>query len=317
MRADRRGVDVDVAAKFCRRRRFLSLLTDGRPLLVEVGFGRGEFLVHLARIRSEAVVLGIENSISCMDRARRRVLLEGLPNVRLLLGDARLVVRDLLPPCSVSAFFVNFPCPWPKKRHEGRRLFSDGSARFFLRALRPGGFLRLLTDERWYAEEVASAFEVEGEVEVSICPYVGGEVVTKYEQRWRSMGKPIFELLARRAEEGSTSIALDEEEVAPLQVHLEVRFDSLKEELLTSLEGMKLEGDGWRAFVKEAYRGRGSYMWRIFLKEEGLLQAFFVELVPRGEGSMLKLDSATQPYRTKALSALMREMAALIAGLRR
>ncbi len=314
MRVDVAGVDVDLAARFRRGGDFLGSLTGGRPLLVEVGFGRGDFLVYLARRRPEAVVLGIENSISCVDRARRRVLREGLPNVRLLLGDARLVVKELLPPGSVSAFFVNFPCPWPKRRHEGRRLFSEGSAGFFLSALCPGGILRLLTDEEWYAEEVALAFEGEGGVEISLSTYAGGEVVTKYEQRWRSMGKPIFELLVRKRESTPSPVAL-EEEVRLLQFDLRVRFDSLDESSLASLEGVKLEGEGWSAFVKDLYRGKRSYIWRVFLREEGLLQIFFVELVPRGDGCMLKLDSATQPYRTRAVSALMREMADLIVDL--
>src|SRR5262249_11983160 len=83
-----------------------------------------------------------------------RLALRKLTNVRVACADARLALRDHVPPASVQALHVYFPDPWWKKRHHKRRVFTDEFAQEIVRVLRPGGRLHLATDVEDYYQMV-------------------------------------------------------------------------------------------------------------------------------------------------------------------
>ena len=91
-------------------------------LVVEIGFGRGEFLKDLAQRSPETAFLAIEASHKRMLKMARRLALGEFRNIRLVAARAEVVVEDILLPESVACFWINFPDPWPKKRHHRRRL---------------------------------------------------------------------------------------------------------------------------------------------------------------------------------------------------
>ena len=111
-----------------------------RQLIVEIGFGRGEFLIEQAHKAPGSAFLGIEVSHKrCLKLARRLARTE-LTNVRLIEMTAQRAVREFLPWSSVSCFWINYPDPWPKKRHRDRRLIDPRSCRatsWGPRAMRP------------------------------------------------------------------------------------------------------------------------------------------------------------------------------------
>ena len=124
----------------------------------------------------------------------RRVARLGLENLSLLEGPAEPLLRDVLPDASVACFWVNFPDPWPKKRHHRRRLVQAETVASMTRCLAPGGLLRLATDHRDYAEWIdehlaAAPGLVNRYAPDRWRPSVEGRSPTAYELEWRAEGR--------------------------------------------------------------------------------------------------------------------------------
>lgn len=109
------------------------------PLVLEIGFGDGRFTAELARSRPDWLVLGAEVSAASVLRALRRMRREGLANVRLYHGQGPFALRNLVLPGTLDQVIVNFPDPWPKKRHQERRLLREAFFRRLSTRLKPGG----------------------------------------------------------------------------------------------------------------------------------------------------------------------------------
>ncbi len=124
------------------------------PLEVEIGTGTGERLVREASAHPGRNYLGLELKWGRLTRTLRRAQEAGLTNVRGLLADARLAFHRLIPPASVDRVVALFLDPWPKDRHEGRRLLGREFLALAASRLRPGGEIVLVTDHRPHAEWV-------------------------------------------------------------------------------------------------------------------------------------------------------------------
>ena len=125
------------------------------PLLVEIGFGGGHFLVALAQKRPDANVLGVEISLPSLRSGRKKIEQAGLDNVRLLQADARLLLQALCEPATISSIYINFPDPWPKARHQHRRLISEPFLHLAATRLAPDAHLDIATDHAGYAAAIA------------------------------------------------------------------------------------------------------------------------------------------------------------------
>lgn len=126
------------------------LLSQGRDVWLEVGFGGGEHLAAQAARNPEALLIGAEPFLNGVASAVRHVHEQGLDNVRLHAGDVRELLTAL-PERSVDRVFILFPDPWPKVRHHKRRLVGPGFISELARVMRSGACLRFATDWRDYA----------------------------------------------------------------------------------------------------------------------------------------------------------------------
>lgn len=116
------------------------------PVEIEIGPERGTFLLAAAAAHPERNYLGIERSSTRVRHIERALEAAPLPNVRVVCGDAAVVVAACVPPESVSAYHIYFPDPWWKRRHQRRRLLTPAVAASLADTLLRGGVLRLLTD---------------------------------------------------------------------------------------------------------------------------------------------------------------------------
>jgi len=172
---------------------------------VEVGFGKGLFLLTAAQHCPGSNFVGIEIERKYVLFTANRLAKRGLPNARLVCGDARLFLRDRVAAGSLQALHVYFPDPWWKTRHRKRRVFTDDFARQCERALRLGGCLHVVTD-------VADYFDVIKELlarETRLTPLPPPEVkspendlyyLTNFERKYRREGRPIYRVHYRRGE---------------------------------------------------------------------------------------------------------------------
>ncbi|MFN7699767.1 MAG: tRNA (guanosine(46)-N7)-methyltransferase TrmB [Deltaproteobacteria bacterium] len=146
---------------------FAPIVSSEAPRELEIGFGRGRFLVERARAAPGSRILGIEIKAKWGHLVEQRRLREGLHHVVALAGDARQILPRLGPSRSLARVFLHFPDPWWKKKHGKRRVLDDDFLREVARLLAPGGELFVQTDVEDRAIEMRErieAYTLEGEL---------------------------------------------------------------------------------------------------------------------------------------------------------
>ena len=197
-----RRVSLDEAREKGWEALFAPDLTPPLRLVVELGFGRGEFLRGIAAAAPAAAHLGIDRSHRRVLKLARRIARTEERNIRLIDGRAEELVEQALAEASVSACWINFPDPWPKLRHQRRRLVQPGFVALLATRLVPGGALQLATDHTGYAEQMAQVLSAEPLLENALAaPFVAevpGRPCTAYEAMWRAEGRPLHFFTYRR-----------------------------------------------------------------------------------------------------------------------
>jgi tRNA (guanine-N7-)-methyltransferase len=123
---------------------------EDRPVWLEIGFGAGEHLAWQAEANPDVGLIGVEPFINGVARLLGLLEESGRRNVRVLTDDARLLLTAL-PDASLERAFVLFPDPWPKLRHQKRRIVNRVTTAELARLLKPGAELRAATDDPDYA----------------------------------------------------------------------------------------------------------------------------------------------------------------------
>ena len=126
----------------------------GRPLDVDVGCGKGRFLLARAVANPEVNYLGIDRMLKRIRKIDNKLKRRKIENTRLLRMDAYYALAHLIPPNVVRTYFVFFPDPWPKKRHHGNRFFNEEFLNAIHRTMTPEGELHFATDHLPYYEQV-------------------------------------------------------------------------------------------------------------------------------------------------------------------
>ncbi len=172
---------------------------------IEIGSGKGRFLLAQATARPGVNFLGVEWSLKYLRLAKERALRQGLANVRLFHADARHVLAELLREGSVGRIHVYCPDPWPKKRHHKRRLFTPLGVTHMTRALAPGGSLCVSTDVREYFDVIVELLRGAaglGEAADPLFPVGIADGRSSYEIKYLKSGRPIHRTTFRRRAAG-------------------------------------------------------------------------------------------------------------------
>ncbi|HPG88196.1 MAG TPA: tRNA (guanosine(46)-N7)-methyltransferase TrmB [Hyphomicrobium sp.] len=131
-----------------------------RKVFLEIGFGGGEHLVWQATQNPGVTLIGCEPFEDGVIKVLDQIEQQRLSNIRLHMGDARDVLR-WLPEASIDRAFILFPDPWPKRKHQKRRLVNSSTLALLARVLRRGAELRFGTDIGDYARSALEAFRAE------------------------------------------------------------------------------------------------------------------------------------------------------------
>lgn len=168
---------------------------------VEIGFGKGRYLLEQAALHQDVGYLGIEVASKYYRLVRDRACRRGLENLVLLRGEALYLLSAVLPQGFARRVHVYFPDPWPKARHQARRLFDPESVDLILRLLRPGGSLSFATDYLEYGHAVRELLEGHPALATEELPDLwDGGPRTNYEAKYEREGRPILRLEARLLE---------------------------------------------------------------------------------------------------------------------
>ena len=174
---------------------------------IEIGFGKGRYLLKRASESPEMRFLGIEVANAYYQLALKRARRQGVGNLLLIRGEALFLLSAALPAAFATAVHVYFPDPWPKARHQKRRLFDAETVDLVLRLLTPGGKLFFATDFLDYGDVVHGILRGHPGVEVETREE-GWEdgARTNYEAKYVEEGRPILRLEATRTETDSGSL---------------------------------------------------------------------------------------------------------------
>lgn len=171
------------------------------PLHIEVGMGKGQFIVRLAEQNPDINFIGIEKFSSVLIRAVEKQEEAELPNLLFLRFDAENI-ENLFAEGEVDRIYLNFSDPWPKDRHAKRRLTSTRFLARYKKFLKPEGYVAFKTDNadlfRFSLEQVKEAGWRLEDVTFDLhnSPYSEGNVMTEYEERFSAKGNPICRLVA-------------------------------------------------------------------------------------------------------------------------
>ncbi len=182
-----------------------ALFGNHAPVELEIGCGKGGFLLQQARAHPDRNYLGLEWAAKYARFAADRMARWGLSNVRIARTDARHFVIHRLPPACLNALHVYHPDPWPKKRHHKRRLVTPEFVAAAARALRPGARWIIQTDHAEYFESIRVRLAARPEL-IGIPPAApllvgdGEHTGTNYEIKFLREGRPIHRLSVRRRE---------------------------------------------------------------------------------------------------------------------
>lgn len=175
--------------------RFAAALASGAPLEVEIGFGRGDFLLDRAQRHPDRLFLGYETHSKATRLALERTLNLGLANLWVSDDDARFSLPRLLPPGRVEAMHILFPDPWWKETYKVRRLFSPPFVDMLARLIAAGGLLHFRSDVEEYGNLVRYLVEQHGAFaahDAALVERLGPTAATHREQWCARHGKPVW-----------------------------------------------------------------------------------------------------------------------------
>lgn len=197
------GVAIEPSA--LQELNWTALFGNDHPIEIEIGVGKGAFLLRRAQARPDLNFLGIEWAGEFFRFAADRMRRWDLTNVRMIRADASHFIRLQCPRASLRMIHVYHPDPWPKKRHHKRRLFQQPFVEAAAGCLLPGGRLAIQTDHAEYHEIIRGLLLNNPhfrEIPFETLDFAreNGELETNFEIKYRREGRDFFRLAVERTE---------------------------------------------------------------------------------------------------------------------
>ena len=167
-----------------------------KDLYLEIGSGKGAFLIGIAKLFPSRFFIGVEKNLTCSGYVAKKLVEEELPNAYLINADAEKVLEGLNEN-SVNIIYLNFSDPWPKARHHKRRLTSSRFLSLYKKVLKEDGYILQKTDnydlflfsKEAYLEEGFEIIEEDLDYQLK-----EDDIMTEYEESFRNEGLPIYRM---------------------------------------------------------------------------------------------------------------------------
>ena len=163
-----------------------------QPIEIDLGCGKGSFLVWAAHTQPQRNFLGVERLLRRLRRVDRKAARAGVNNVRLIRVEATYLVSKLVPDRSISTYHILFPDPWPKRRHHTRRLIQVPFLSEVHRTLTAEGVVNCATDHEGYFEWIQREFQKSGQFVETEPAQLPPEAWTDFEREFVAAGKKVY-----------------------------------------------------------------------------------------------------------------------------
>ena len=180
--------------------RWNELFGNTNPIHIEIGMGKGQFIMELAKINPDINYIGIEKFSSVLVRAIEKQEEQQLPNLRFIRMDAENI-ENVFDKAEVDYIYLNFSDPWPKDRHAKRRLTSAQFLKRYVNILSKNGGLTFKTDNRELFDFSLEQIKLSDWKLVNVTydlhhsQFCEGNIMTEYEKRFSDMGNPICRMV--------------------------------------------------------------------------------------------------------------------------
>ncbi|WHQ37215.1 tRNA (guanosine(46)-N7)-methyltransferase TrmB [Spiroplasma sp. SV19] len=181
-----------------------TVFKNNHPLNIEIGTGKGDFIVALAKKYPEQNFLAIERYVSVSVLALKKIVAADLINLKIITFDA-VMLLDIFAPQEINKIYLNFSDPWPKARHEKRRLTSKKFLEFYQLILQPNGEIHFKTDNDQLFAYSFESFQannwkiIDYTTDLYHSKYLENNIPTEYERRFVQLGENINYLCAQKA----------------------------------------------------------------------------------------------------------------------
>lgn len=253
-----------------------------RPLILEIGFGQGQFLLHLARTRPDCHIIGLEISNRCLVKAENAIERQGIANARVIHTPAETALHHLFEPATLAEVHINFPDPWFKTRHGHRRLMQRDTLDAIVSRLAAGGMLYLTTDIIEYAEMshdlLAATPGLDNTLATNWAGSMPGRIVTKYERKARQEGRDCYYFAYRRNTTAAPAVPVIKEMEMP---HIVFESPLTLGEMRAAFAPMQAESGDARINVGAVYEGDRALLFDVHIKEPTIDQQVAIALIER------------------------------------
>lgn len=174
---------------------------NSNPIYMEIGSGKGQFIIRLASENPDINYIAIEKYPAVLIQLIKKIPEQGIKNLAVISFDAEKL-EEIFESGEIAKLYLNFSDPWPKKRHAKRRLTSPEFLKLYKKILKPGSVIEFKTDNRALFDYSLEEFKASGynlikaTFDLYNSDFLEGNIPTEYETKFHSLGTPINKLFA-------------------------------------------------------------------------------------------------------------------------
>ncbi|MCS7215621.1 MAG: tRNA (guanosine(46)-N7)-methyltransferase TrmB [Thermodesulfovibrio sp.] len=275
---------------------------------VEIGFGSGDFLIKLAEQNKDEIFFGIEKSWIPVNKLLKKCKLRKINNIYCIRLDAYWAFQLLFKDKSVKKIIINYPDPWFKKSHFKKRVTKRENLFIYAKKLLPSGEIKIRTDDYPFVVFTLQESEFLKCFSATVSNPSINEPLTKYEKKWLSIGKNIWDIVLKKEKEPESieiKQIMEVKELFPLKIckgELNINAISHKE--------FRIEDDLYlRCF--SVWQREQDYALEVVLLEKDFLQAFFITAKNKGEYFIIDVSKFSEILKTEGVQKALNFLAKL------
>jgi len=285
------------------------LFGNKNPVDCEIGFGNGEFLVKKASLHPEKNFFGIDYSIESFRSAKKAIERANIPAIKIVCLEAKAAFIVLVPEKSLSHIYLNFPDPWPKKKHYKNRLLDREFLTIAASRSTNKGKIIVATDDLFYRnfilEEMASVHLWVSLFQKGWTNELSDHFSTKYEKKWKNEGKKIFYMIFQKKSDPDISFRMREYKI-PIKIYLP-KFTLSKLKKLKGESICKKDSVSKLLNVIETTKG---FVLKVFLKDDTLIRKADFTL-SKNKKNKWELTIPEKMFRTRSLKNFVNKLKTL------
>jgi tRNA (guanine-N7-)-methyltransferase len=279
------------------------------PVDCEIGFGNGEFLVKKSKLHPERNFFGIDYSNESFRRAVKKIKKAKKQSIKVVCMEAKAAFIVLIPEKSLSHIYLNFPDPWPKKKHYKNRLLDREFLKIAASCSTDKGKIIVATDDPFYRdfilEEIGAVHLWESLFQRGWTDELSDHFSTKYEKKWRKEGKEIFYMMFQKKADPEISFRMKE-----YKIPTKIKLSNFSASKLDDIRGEPFSKKSSVAKLLKYTEKKNYLNLKVFLKDDTLIRKSDL-IVDKKSKDQWVLQIPDELFRTRSLKNFVDQLKTL------